>query len=149
MWRDAAVMLAAGMGVPLLAALNAQLGVRIGSPAVAACVLFAVGLAVSAGVAVMTAGGGALARLVTQPPFFLFGGVLMAFYLLSITWIAPRFGLGNAILCVLMGQMVSAAIIELTIASSVACVVAAKSGLMRSFGSAVSVESNTAPSGRS
>ena len=37
MWRDAAVMLAAGMGVPLLAALNAQLGVRIGSPAVAAC----------------------------------------------------------------------------------------------------------------
>lgn len=112
MWRDAAVMLAAGMGVPLLAALNAQLGVRIGSPAIAACVLFAVGFAVCAGVAVLTAGGGPLARLAAQPPFFLSGGVLMAFYLLSITWIAPRFGLGNAILCVLMGQMVSAAIID-------------------------------------
>lgn len=112
MWRDAAVMLAAGVGVPLLAALNAQLGARIGSPAIAAAVLFTVGLAVSVGVAAVTAGAGTLARLVSQPSYFLLGGVLMAFYLLSVTWIAPRFGLGNAILCVLMGQMVSAAAID-------------------------------------
>ena len=38
----------------------------------------------------------------------------MAFYILSITFVAPRFGLGNAILVVLLGQIVSAAIIDAT-----------------------------------
>lgn len=36
----ALTMLAAGIGIPLLAALNAALGLRIGSPAAAAMVLF-------------------------------------------------------------------------------------------------------------
>jgi bacterial/archaeal transporter family-2 protein len=31
---------------------------------------------------------------------------------LSVTWIAPRFGVGNAIFCVLLGQMASAAMID-------------------------------------
>ena len=39
-------------------------------------------------------------------------GVLIAFYVLSITWIAPRFGVGNAVFFVLMGQMVSAGLID-------------------------------------
>ena len=38
------IMLAAGVGIPVLAALNAQLGNRIGSPAAAAAVLFIVAL---------------------------------------------------------------------------------------------------------
>ena len=45
--RYAAIMLAAGVGIPLLAALNAQLGARIGSPTAAAVVLFCVALVVS------------------------------------------------------------------------------------------------------
>ena len=45
-FRYAAVMLAAGIGIPVLAALNAQLGARIGSPVVAAVVLFCVALTV-------------------------------------------------------------------------------------------------------
>ena len=40
--RYALIMLAAGIGIPVLAALNAQLGARIGSPAAAASVLFVV-----------------------------------------------------------------------------------------------------------
>ena len=40
--RYAAVMTLAGIGIPVLAALNARLGGRIGSPAAAATVLFAV-----------------------------------------------------------------------------------------------------------
>lgn len=36
----ALTMLAAGIGIPLLAALNAALGVRLGSPAAAAMILF-------------------------------------------------------------------------------------------------------------
>ena len=42
--RHAAVMLAAGIGIPVLAALNAQLGSRIGSPVAAGVVLFCVAL---------------------------------------------------------------------------------------------------------
>ncbi|MFU8898161.1 MAG: DMT family transporter, partial [Roseinatronobacter sp.] len=38
--KYALIMLAAGIGVPVLAALNAQLGARIGSPAAAGAVMF-------------------------------------------------------------------------------------------------------------
>jgi uncharacterized membrane protein YdcZ (DUF606 family) len=37
---------------------------------------------------------------------------LIAFYVLSITFIAPKFGVGNAVFCVLLGQLVSAAAID-------------------------------------
>jgi transporter family-2 protein len=36
----------------------------------------------------------------------------VAFYVLSITWIAPTFGVGNAVFFVLLGQLVSAAMID-------------------------------------
>ncbi|WP_172326861.1 DMT family transporter [Mangrovicoccus sp. HB161399] len=105
------VMLAAGIGVPVLAALNAQLGQRLGSPAAACAVLFVVGFAVAAAVTLAT-GPGALRRLAAQPPYLFLGGTLVAFYILSVTYIAPAFGLGNAILCVLFGQILSAALID-------------------------------------
>ena len=43
----AVVMLLAGVGIPVLAALNAGLGSRIGSPAAAATVLFVIAFSVS------------------------------------------------------------------------------------------------------
>jgi transporter family-2 protein len=36
----------------------------------------------------------------------------VAFYVLTITWIAPTFGIGNAVFFVLLGQLVSAAVID-------------------------------------
>jgi transporter family-2 protein len=36
----------------------------------------------------------------------------VAFYVLTITWIAPTFGIGNAVFFVLLGQLVSAALID-------------------------------------
>lgn len=111
-FRYAAIMLLAGIGIPLLAVLNAQLGHRIGSPAAAATVLFAVAV-VAAGATMLLAGGPAPLRLIpAQPTYLLSAGLLVAFYVLSITWIAPRFGVGNAIFCVLLGQMMSAAMID-------------------------------------
>jgi bacterial/archaeal transporter family-2 protein len=112
--RHAALMFAAGMGVPLLAALNAALGQRIGSPVAAGAVLFAVAFAAALVVLAVTGQGGALARAPGQPPVLFLAGGLMVFYLLSITFVAPRFGLGNAILFVLLGQLVSSAIIDAT-----------------------------------
>lgn len=113
-FRHAGLMFAAGVGIPLLAALNANLGARIGSPIAAAVVLFAVGLATGLLVLLATGAQGALARVPRQPPVLLLAGCLMAFYILSITFVAPRFGLANAILLVLLGQLVSSAVIDAT-----------------------------------
>ncbi|WP_439155692.1 DMT family transporter [Yoonia sp.] len=105
------IMLAAGIGVPVLAALNAALGRQIGSPAVAAAVLFIVAFAVAAGTAVAT-NPSAAAKLAGAPRHLFLAGVLVAFYVLSITWIAPTMGVGNAVFVVLLGQLISAAAID-------------------------------------
>lgn len=110
--RYGAIMLAAGVGIPVLAALNAQLGGRIGSPTAAAVVLFAVAMAVALGAMVLGQGSGGLTRLAGQPGHLFLGGVLVAFYVLAVTFVAPRFGVGNAVFFVLLGQMVSAAVID-------------------------------------
>jgi transporter family-2 protein len=58
----ALVMLLAGVGIPILAALNARLGANIGSPAAAALLLFLVAFCAT-GLVVLTTGTGAFARL--------------------------------------------------------------------------------------
>jgi bacterial/archaeal transporter family-2 protein len=110
--RYAAVMLAAGVGIPVLAALNAQLGNRIGSPAAAATILFVVALCATTVTLHLTTGATPLASVPAQPKHLLLAGLLVAFYVLSITWIAPRFGVGNAIFCVLLGQLLAASVID-------------------------------------
>ncbi len=107
----AAIMFLAGIGIPLLAALNASLGARIGSPAVAALVLFCVALCIAA-VAVLVTGPGPARLLSAQPKHLFLGGCFVAFYVLSVTYIAPHFGIGNAIFFVLLGQIVCAATID-------------------------------------
>lgn len=110
--RYAPIMLAAGFGIPLLAALNAQLGARLASPAAAAVVLFGVALGCALAFMLVTRGAGGLARLPGQPAHLFLGGLLVCFYVLAVTIIAPRFGVGNAVFFVLLGQMVSAAVID-------------------------------------
>ncbi|SFI93647.1 DMT family transporter [Jannaschia pohangensis] len=111
MTHQALIMLAAGIGIPILAALNARLGANIGAPAAAAVVLFTVAL-VTAGAALAVTGPAALTRVAGQPWHLFLAGVLIAFYVLSVTFIAPSFGVGNAVFFVLMGQMISAALID-------------------------------------
>ncbi|MEL7212927.1 MAG: DMT family transporter [Pseudomonadota bacterium] len=107
----ALTMLTAGIGIPILAALNAALGARIGSPASASVVLFAVAFACAALVAA-TQGPQAIAKVASAPKHLLLAGALIAFYVLTITAIAPRFGVGNAVFFVLLGQLISAAAID-------------------------------------
>lgn len=107
----AAIMLLSGIGVPVLAALNAALGGRIGSPAAASCVLFAVAMIFAIAATIIT-GPSAFKSVAAQPSYLFLGGGLVAFYVLSITYIAPHFGLGNAIFFVLLGQLLSAALID-------------------------------------
>ena len=110
--RYAGIMLLAGVGIPLLAALNARLGARIGAPFAAAAVLFVVAFLVAATVMLVSGQARALAALPSQPWHLFLGGLFVAFYVLSVTVVAPRFGVGNAVFCVLLGQMISAAAID-------------------------------------
>ncbi|OZA12413.1 MAG: hypothetical protein B7Y02_07370 [Rhodobacterales bacterium 17-64-5] len=112
MLRDGGIMLAAGVGIPILAALNAQLGGRIGAPMAAGVVALSVALLVALVAVTVTGQARAPALVAGQPVWLVMAGVLMAFYLLSVTWIAPRFGVGNAVFCVLLGQMLAASVID-------------------------------------
>jgi len=104
------LMLLAGFGIPIMAALNSGLGLRLGSPVAAAFVLFVVGT-VATGVVVLATGTTNPFRPVAPIGFWL-GGLLVAFYVLSVTLAAPRIGVGNAIFLVLLGQLVSATAID-------------------------------------
>ena len=111
MAQYAIIMLVAGIGIPILAALNAALGARIGSPAAAATVLFAVAFGATA-IVMLATGPQAITKIVSAPKHLLLAGLLVAFYVLSITPVAPQFGVGNAVFFVLLGQLVSAAAID-------------------------------------
>ena len=111
MAQYAVVMLLAGIGIPILAALNAALGTRLGSPAAAATILFVIAFGTAAVVFILTGAQG-MSKLTAAPKHLLLAGVLIAFYVLSITYIAPHFGIGNAVFFVLLGQLISAAAID-------------------------------------
>lgn len=111
MAHHALIMLLAGIGIPILAALNAALGVRIGSPAAAATVLFVVAFLACAAVMLAT-GPQPLTRVATAPKHLMLAGLFVAFYVLTITYIAPTFGVGNAVFFVLLGQLISAGLID-------------------------------------
>lgn len=110
--RYAGIMLAAGIGIPVLAALNASLGQRIASPAMAGFCLFVVAGTAALVVVLLTGSGRSLSTLAAQPRHLFLAGLLVAFYVLSITFIAPHFGVGNAVFFVLLGQLIAAAAID-------------------------------------
>lgn len=103
-------MLLAGIGIPLMAAANASLGAAVG-PSQSAVLLFGTALTVSL---VIAAGwGGVSPDLVTHPKAWLgLAGLVVVFYVLAITVAAPRIGVGTAVMLVLIGQLVSAAMID-------------------------------------
>jgi transporter family-2 protein len=105
----AVLMTAAGIGIPIMAALSSGLGVRIGSPWAAAFMLFLVGALVSA---IVLAINGLPKAAFSAPPLFYAGGLMVSFYVLSVTWAAPRMGVGNAIFFVLLGQIIAASAID-------------------------------------
>jgi transporter family-2 protein len=106
------LMLAAGIGIPVMAALSATLGTKYGSPAFAASVLFLVALSISVAFLFAVEGGLRPFPKTSLPFYFYLGGVFVAFYVLSVTWVAPQFGIGNAVAFVLLGQLISMAAID-------------------------------------
>lgn len=104
------IMFATGVGIPVMAALNGRLGAQLGSPWAAAFLLFAWGAVISG--AVMAFAGLPQNGWFVAPPLYYAGAVLVAFYVLAVTYSAPRIGVANAIFFVLVGQIVAAAAID-------------------------------------
>jgi transporter family-2 protein len=105
-------MIATGIGIPVMAALSGTLGAKYGSTSFAASLLFLVALSISV-VFLFAVEGGLRPFPKTSLPFYYYlGGVFVAFYVLSVTWVAPQFGVGNAVAFVLLGQLISMAAID-------------------------------------
>jgi transporter family-2 protein len=105
-------MLLAGLGIPVMAALNGVLGSRLNSPALAATILFSVGLVVAVVYLILTEGLPSKLYVENTPWYFYSGGFFVMFYILSITWVAPRFGISNAIAFALLGQLIAMSLID-------------------------------------
>ena len=108
----AAFMLVAGLGIPIFAALNGNLGARLQNPVLAAIVALSVGIVACLVVMLLS---GNIPNLIVESsiPFYCYlGGLFVVFYVLGITWIGPKFGVGNAVAFVLLGQIISMAIID-------------------------------------
>ena len=107
----ALMMLVVGMGIPVTAALNAVLGAQIASPVAASTILFGVGLVLTG--LILAAVGLPPANAFLSVPLWSYAAALgVVFYVLSVTWSAPRIGVGNAIFFVLLGQLIAAATID-------------------------------------
>jgi transporter family-2 protein len=104
------LMFFAGVGIPIMAALSSQLGARIESPWAAGFTLFVMGALVTG--IVLAFNGGPPAKWFTAPPYLYLGGFLVAFYVLSVTWSAPKIGVGTAVFVVLVGQIFAAGAID-------------------------------------
>lgn len=103
----------AGVLIPVMAALQGTLGRAIQSPlhasliAVAMSVL-AVGIVFGALRPPMPTGP----LLTTVPPLAWVGGMAMGFYAISATFLAPRFGVGNFVMCAVIAQLVASTVID-------------------------------------
>lgn len=108
----AILMLVAGLGIPIFAALNGELDFKFQSPAFAATISLLVGTVASLSFLFISGG---VSRHVPESPvliYYYLGGLFVVLYILGITWVAPKFGVGNAVASVLLGQLISMAIID-------------------------------------
>lgn len=104
---------AAGALIPLMGILNAGLARATGGPVAATVLLFAVGLAAALLLALVTTTRMPDVATLTRVPLGQYaGGLIVAFYVVSISFLAPRFGVGNAILFAVSAQLVTAAAID-------------------------------------
>ena len=104
---------AAGALIPVMAVLNARLGRALGEPLHAPVVLFGVGLLALLGSAwALTQDLPHWANLRQAQPMDFAGGLIVGFYVLSATLVAPRIGVGNFSLCAVVAQIVCATLVD-------------------------------------
>ena len=103
----------AGGLIPIMAVLNARLGRALGEAFHAPMILFVVALSASVLVGLSTKpvmpnlGG-----LLDASPIDLIGGLIVCFYVLSATLLAPKLGVGNFIMFAVVAQVITSAVID-------------------------------------
>jgi transporter family-2 protein len=106
--------LASGALIPVQAASNAALSRSIqGNVPFAALLLFVVAGVATALLLVATGKGMPQSAALSDAPWWSYsGGFIVAFYVLTITYLAPRLGVGTAISLIVAGQILSALAID-------------------------------------
>ena len=111
LWGALAVIV--GALIPVQAATNAAMSRVIGSVAITSLALFAIGFVVVAAWVIVTREPlPSLETVRRVPAYGYFGGFIVASYVIAITYLAPRLGVGTAIRLVVTGQIVAAVIID-------------------------------------
>jgi transporter family-2 protein len=109
----AALAVIVGALIPVQAATNAAMSRMIGSVPITSLALFAIGfVVVAAWMIVMREPLPAINTLRHVPLYGYLGGFIVASYVIAITFLAPRLGVGNSIRLVVTGQIVAAVIID-------------------------------------
>ena len=108
-----AIGLMAGVAVPILASINATFGRAIGNVWWASMVLCIVALITIMGVSLATGSGAPRSSAFAGASWWHFtAGCFFTVYIVSITFVAPRIGLGNAIVLVIVAQVATAVVID-------------------------------------
>lgn len=109
----AALALVVGALIPIQAATNAAMSKALGGIGYASLVLFGVSLVVVvAWVLINQAAMPPASAFRAAPIYGWLGGFIVASYVLSITFLAPRLGVGNAICFIVTGQIFAAVLID-------------------------------------
>ena len=103
---SALIMLAAGLGIPILASLNATLGQFIGSPIFAVVVLLGVAFSTICLIS-LTTNNFPIAKLLDAPNHLFIAGFFVVFYMLSVTAMLPILELEMQFFC-FVRQLISA-----------------------------------------
>ena len=112
-WLLAALALVVGALIPIQAATNAAMSKSLGGISYASLVLFGISLiVVVAWILLNQAPMPAAAAFRNAPIYGWLGGIIVATYVLSITYLAPRLGVGNAICFIVTGQIFAAVLID-------------------------------------
>ena len=102
-----------GALIPIQAATNAAMSRAIGSVAITSLALFAIGFVVVAAWAIVIREPlPSLETLRHVPAYRYFGGFIVASYVIAITFLAPRLGVGNAIRLAVTAQIIAAVAID-------------------------------------
>ncbi len=108
-----ALALVTGALIPVQAATNAAFSKSIGNPFITGLMVFVVGLVgMAAFVLVTRTALPTTQQLIHAPLYGYLGGIIVATYVVMITLLVPRIGVGTAIGFIVTGQIIFAVIID-------------------------------------
>ena len=103
-----------GVALAVQAPLNAALSRTLASPVAAAAVSFGGGFVILLALTLLTAGAAPLLGLPKAPLWQWMGGALGAFYVWAVITAVPSLGVVTAIAALILGQVVTALILDAT-----------------------------------